>query len=157
MSQRLFGNLNQRNKGFTLIEVIAVLAIMGIVAAVVVSRMTGTHEYSLAAEADTLKGHLRYAQYRAMSDDALWKVSITSSAYTLQRDMKAICNLPNENSGTHTLPTGVSLSGSSVNFDDWGSPVDASGTPNATNLTLTLSSGGESRTITITRNTGFIP
>jgi hypothetical protein len=57
-------------------------------------------------------------------------------------------NLPNENSPTHTLPDGITVTGSTVTFDEWGSP-------GASNIDLTMSAGGG--TITITKNTGFIP
>jgi hypothetical protein len=44
----------------------------------------------------------------------------------------------------------VQFSGNTVTFDEWGSP--------GTNpITINISSGGETKVITIMQNTGFIP
>ena len=53
-------------KGFTLLEIIAILVILGILAVVVVSRTTSMNA-EVYAGADTLKTHLRYAQILAMN------------------------------------------------------------------------------------------
>lgn len=143
------------NKGFTLIEVIAVLIVLGIVSAVVISRVSGIDEAKLQAEIDTLKGHLRYAQSLAMNEipPVKWGVQINAATFTLVRNetgddvtFDSPYNLPNESSATHTFENGISASAATVLFDEWGSP-------GATSITVTM--GGKS--ITITANTGFIP
>lgn len=138
--------------GFTIIEVVAVMVVVGIFAAVALARIASTATYSLASEADTLRMHLRYAQFRALSDDVTWGMAFTGTSYTILRDgAMAPYKLPNEASATHTLPSGVTMSGVNVTFDSWGSP-------GTNNITITLSSSGEpSQTINITKNTGHIP
>ena len=137
------------NSGFTMIEIIAVLVILGIIAAVAVTRIVSTLDYKVTVEKDILKTHLRYVQLRALSDDKPWGMSFAGSAYTALRNGNvAPYNLPNENSPTHTLPDGITVTGSTVTFDEWGSP-------GSSNIDLTMSAGGG--TITITKNTGFIP
>ncbi len=136
-----------------MVEIIAVLIIIGIVVAVVVSQTTPTSTYNLATEVETLKVHLRYAQLRAMSDTDTWGIRFESGSYTLQEDgTDTSFFLPNENSATHTFESGVSKTSgdTTVTIDDWGSP-------GTSNNTITLSAGGTSRTITVTKNTGFIP
>ena len=64
------GSFWKRTQGFTTIEVIAVLIIIGVIAAVVVSRFRGTSTYSVQSVAEELKNHLRYAQTRAMNSNA---------------------------------------------------------------------------------------
>ena len=142
------------DKGFTLIEIIAVLIILGIIAAVAISRGTGTDAAQLQAEVDTLKGHLRYAQYLAMNDissDATsptkWGIIINGSSYTLIKDVNGTqpspFNLPGESSAIHTSTISGAGTGT-VLFDEWGSP-------SVTAVTF----GGQ--TITITPETGFLP
>lgn len=156
----------RNDKGFTLIEVIAVLVILAILAAVVISRGTATEEANLRAEVDTLKAHLRYAQNLAMNEiyetetvssqyvvRTKWGINMDGPSYTLVKYVADAPSahtylLPGESSATHYFISGITAS-SSVNpvlFDDWGSPGNS-------NITVTI--GGQ--TITITGETGFIP
>lgn len=75
------------NKGFTLIELIVVLVALGILTAAVLSRGMNSEQATLRSQVDTLKGHLRYAQYLAMNDmePTRWGIAISGSSYTLVR------------------------------------------------------------------------
>jgi prepilin-type N-terminal cleavage/methylation domain-containing protein len=143
----------RNNAGFTAIEIVAVLLIVGVIGAVVVSKLSSSSNVALISETETLKSHLRYAQLRAMSDNVARGIRFNSGSYTLQIDgADATEVLPSEDSATHSFQTGVSKTAgaTSIAFDRWGSP-------GASNQTVTLSTGGTSRTITLTQNTGFIP
>lgn len=149
LKRRQFVKGRLRNSGgFTLIEMIAVLVILAIVSAVVISRGIATDEVKLQTELDTLKGHLRFAQYRAMNDlpAIQWGISLGGSSYTLVRvdaaGTTSPLNLPGESSATHNFAP-ISATAAAVLFNDWGSPNNSS-----------LAFGG--KTITITANTGFI-
>lgn len=150
MKSSNFGARNKINqRAFTILEVIAVMMIIGILSAIAVTRFISAEKYSAAAEADILKTHLRYVQFRALSDNSTWGMSFNVNSYTMLRDGNtAPYNLPNEGSATHTLPSGVTVSGGTVTFDEWGSPGTSS-------ISISISPAGG--TITITRNTGFIP
>lgn len=146
----------KNNKGFTLIEAVAVLVILGIISAVVISRGMDTREVELQAEIDTLKGHLRYAQYLALNqNDATSDVTLTTkwgirqetqNSYTLIKDessnQTSPYSLPGESSATHDASFAVS---GTVLFDEWGRP------DNGASMVI----GGQ--TITITPETGYIP
>jgi MSHA pilin protein MshC len=151
-----------KSRGFTLIEVIAVLVIIAIVSVVVISRQMATGATKLQVEADTLKGNLRYAQSLAMnnisqanySSPSKWGIQLSGSSYTLIKDVSGTQTspflLPNESSATHTFPSGITASVTTgtnpILFDDWGSPGTTS---------TSVSIGSQS--ITITATTGFIP
>jgi prepilin-type N-terminal cleavage/methylation domain-containing protein len=145
------------NKGFTLIEVIAVLIILGIVAAVVVSRGLTTNN-DLIPQADIVKSHLRFAQLKALADDSTssstWGIAFSGTFYTLQNNLATAttATLPGASDGTtHTFPSGVTVAGDTpITFDSWGSPLG--GGPK----TVTLSQGGASITINIADITGYI-
>jgi prepilin-type N-terminal cleavage/methylation domain-containing protein len=151
------------NRGFTLIEIIAVLVILAIIAAVVVSRGFSTDTYTLKGTTDVIKTHIRYAQTRAMSTNAVWGINFeTTKTYSLFRDGSTANRviLPGQDSNIVTLPTnGPSVtSGVIVSFDLFGKPYTNAG---ATALqdaprTITVSYGG-TENITIYKNTGFIP
>ena len=147
----------RQNNGFTLIEVIAVLVIIAIISAVVVVRGISTADVNLQAEVDTLKAHLRYAQYLALNENdtdnsgnlVRWGIDVDTSSYTLIKDVNGTpqpspFNLPNESSATHSF-TPISASDTTVLFDQWGSP-------GVTNIDITL----DGKTITITAETGYI-
>ena len=151
----------KKNRGFTMLEVIVVLIILGIITAFVVSRSTNISA-ELSSETGIIKTHLRYAQCMALANDIYsWRITLSSGSpdyYTLSKINKSDStetnpiNLPNEDSPTHTLPSGISITSGlgTVTFDEWGSP-------GTTTQSITLSDGaGNSETITITKNTGFI-
>jgi MSHA pilin protein MshC len=146
---RAYLKIIKKQDGFTIIEVIAVFVIIGILAALSLSRIASTQSYTALSEVDILKMHLRYAQLRALSDDKTWGISFAGNTYTLLRDGSAApYNLPNEASPTHTLPNEVTVSGATVTFDEWGSP-------GVSDIAITVSPGGG--VVTIIKNTGFIP
>ncbi len=138
--------------GFSMIEVIAVLVLLGVIAAVV-GNYTGTTGAELAAEEAILKSHLRFAQMRAMNDTVPWGISFSGNTYTLTENGAAsTTNLPGTTTNNRTIDSALTLtpSASAITFDTWGSP-------GTTTITITLSDGSETRAITVTRNTGFIP
>ncbi len=152
-------NNKKHQLGFTIIEVIAVLMIIGIVAAVVISRMTSMSSFGLVSETDILKGHLRYAQYRAMSHTETWGINFSANGYSLLYNKAATTStLPNENSSTHTLSSGITISADvgTVHFNEWGNPVTDAGVL-LPETTISLTDGSATRTVKITQNTGFIP
>lgn len=148
--------------GFTMVEIIAVLLILGIVAAVVVSRMDSTGSYDLSSQAEVIKGHLRYAQTRAMNSNQVWGINFSSStAYSLFQNGSTANRviLPGQDADIVTIPGGVSVTTGIVSFDAWGKPcTDAAGTTTQSGLrTLTVSKDGATQAIEITPNTGFMP
>ncbi len=161
MKQNCKSHKNQL--GFTMIEVVVVLIVLAVLTPFVLSRFT-TSNVELIAQADVLKSHLRYAQIKAMNDTVTWGISLTNSTiYTLFKTgvTPPPANLPGDTSYTHTLTNNVTITsgvGTSITFNEWGSPVDGSGTPLTTDITVTLTpSQGSASTITITKNTGYIP
>ncbi len=169
--------------GFTLLEVIAVLAVLGVLAAVVLTRF-GTGNVSAVTEAEIFKACLRYAQTRAMGDISTWGVSIAADgrSYTLFTNNPSVGTpvLPGVGSATRTLPAGVSVSVSgavgaanSIVFDFRGRPVDKGGSGDTANgreyqkqavanwpaalardITLTFSGEG-AVAVVVRRQTGF--
>lgn len=134
--------------GFTLIEVIAVFILMGVLAAMAISRsLDATGEAEVAGATEVVKNHLRYAQVRAMNADLAWGLNFAGSSYTLRDANGATASLPGD------LPQGMTFVASvnPVMFEKrWGSP-------GGTTILVTVTKGAVSRTITVTRKTGFIP
>lgn len=144
-------NIRENINGFTLVEIVAALAIIGIMSAVAITRISSSGTRHLMLESALIKSHLRYAQSRAMNDIVPWGITFGGSSYTLTKNgVAASSNLPNEDSSTHMLKGGITVSGTSVSFDIFGNPGVAT-------LSIIVSIGANSQVITVTRNTGFIP
>lgn len=143
----------RRLNGFTLIEVIAVLLLIGLFSTVALSRYSSTNSIKLVKETEILKNHLRHARSRSMGDEVQWDIKISTGSYTLEKNgITSAINLPGEDSPVHSFSNGVTVTtgnGSTVSFDKWGSPGPA-------DIDIVLAMGAESRSITISKNTGFI-
>jgi type II secretion system protein H len=148
-----------RKGGFTMIEVIVVLLILGIVAAVVAVRMSDTSAYDLASQMEVVKAHLRLAQSRAMSSGSPWGINFTS-ATTYYLFQGAATGTPVQLLGEDCATVNLGKTGAchknsamtvtsapqTITFDAYGSPGTA---------TLTVATNGGD--IIVTKNTGFIP
>jgi len=158
----------KNNLGFTTIEIITVMIVMGIISAFVIGRAM-ENEPELIAQKEVLKVHLRYAQSRAMnstSDYGIRSDNTGGATYWLFRtngttDTRVF--FPGEQSDHIDLAAlGLSMDADIiVCFNSKGVPYTAFDTDIAGNLQtedriLTLSSGSGNESITMTKNTGFI-
>jgi prepilin-type N-terminal cleavage/methylation domain-containing protein len=167
--------MHKNENGFTILEVIAVLVILGILTAVAVSRVVNVGP-ELSIGADTLRMHLRYSQTVAMNYNpiatgvpVIWGISGNANSYWLFQGTNTAnyMRLPEDEKyinadKTINLPAKkISLSGNfTVFFDDHGIPYSPdSATPLANNLTFTvnpLTGGATPITITIVPLTGYV-
>jgi prepilin-type N-terminal cleavage/methylation domain-containing protein len=162
------------HRGFTMIEIVVVLILISIFAILVTTATVYLSINSdLPNQTEILKSSLRFAQLKALNDAVdsdTWGIHLDSPSYTYYKNGgQAIDNLPGEcgnipliciQSPKHTLPSGTTITtgaGTTVSFDKWGRPVDNGGNPLTMNVNIVLSSGSDSSTITVTKNTGFIP
>jgi prepilin-type N-terminal cleavage/methylation domain-containing protein len=153
-----------RPAGFTILEIIVVLLLMSIVAATVLGRSITSSTLDLNSATDKVRNQLRYAQAEAMKrSDAVWGISYASGDYWLFRSTPSDrVKLPGGDSDHVRLTNGIVLSGlSNVYFDRIGKPYTAYTSPStntalAAQMTITLSAGGDNRTITVTPETGLI-
>jgi MSHA pilin protein MshC len=149
--------VDHTDKGFTLIEVIAVLVIAGIIAAVAIFKISSAKTFSVAAEAATLKTQLRFAQIKALGETGTWGIQVNGNSYQLINVAAgnvvspATINLPAETSNTHSFSGAVTATATQnpITFDNFGNP-------GAANISITLTSGSQTAVVNITNTTGFI-
>lgn len=82
-----------RGSGFTLIELITVITIIGVLAVVVGPRFASSDVYEERTFLDDLKGALQYARAKASGSGCLTQVDFTASGFTVSVD--ADCNSGN--------------------------------------------------------------
>jgi MSHA pilin protein MshC len=159
--------LKNAKRGYTFFEIMVVLVMASIILVIIISRFS-TADVELSAQSEIIKTHLRFAQAAAMSTDTVWGLHCNNaSTYWLFRDGNIAnrIHLPAEDNDSINLGTeGFSLEAFTLAFDSWGIPyTDAAATAGqeliavspAADITLTYS--GNSKTISITPNTGFVP
>jgi MSHA pilin protein MshC len=151
----------KNDTGFTVIELLTVIALLGILAGIAIVSMGNPQGFQSLAEAEALKANLRFTQSKAMSDlpGNMWSLNITSGNYQILRNGVApvpAVNLPGSNSSTYALPAGVAITSGTgpIRFNFRGQPVNALLAPLAADQSITVYGAPA---ITVTRETGFIP
>jgi prepilin-type N-terminal cleavage/methylation domain-containing protein len=167
-------------KGFTLLEIIAILVVMGILAVIAVSRSVN-YDAEVYGGADVLKAHLRYAQTLAMNSNpnagiTVWGVRGTGSSYWLFRgtnpaDTASYIRLPDDDdfiNGDRTINLAakrIKFTGNfTIYFDNSGIPYTAytnatTNTPLNATMTINvqpLNAATPDIAVTITPLTGYI-
>ncbi len=165
MCQRESSSLQQRGRfsGFSLIELIVVLMLVGILAVFVIPRMTRTQSITLPAVAAQVAANIRYTQNLSMSQGQRYRINFTASTYQIT-DMAGVGITQPVVGGTGPVTmTGVVLSGynppltnSYVAFDTRGIPYISDTVLLAATATITLTAGSDTATVVILPETGRV-
>jgi len=128
------------SRGFTLVELIMVVVLMGILAVSFVPKFVDTSAFSLSGAAAMAVADVRYTQELAMGTHSSKTIVFTTNNgyYTID-------------SQTVNLPAKVSISsGATFTFNSLGEPTAGGGS------SVTLSAGAETKTITVESYTGRV-
>jgi type II secretory pathway pseudopilin PulG len=129
-----------------LVELVAVLVIIGIIAAVISPSFTGSDQsdFNLRNAADLIKSDILFTQRRAMGESTPFSVSFTGGAgtYTRAGEIRDLGDL----NDALTVSTTLTLT-----FNSFGEPDGLTA-----QATITLSLGGRSQTLTVEPYTGYV-
>lgn len=141
-------------RGFTTIELVVIIVVIGVLAAVATARLTGRDSFDSRGFYDKAVAVVRLAQKTAVA----WRrdVHVCVTATTITAGTAAGCGTPLTNpasggSATETAPSGVTLNVTSFSFDRLGRPSAAA----TINFTTTIS-GDIPRTISVAAETGYV-
>jgi prepilin-type N-terminal cleavage/methylation domain-containing protein len=153
--------MNRVNAAFTLIEIMIVVVIIGIAAAMAVPMISSGASFQIRSAANLVVADLEYAKSMAISRGQSYKVvfdAANESYQILKVSDDSVVRPPDRNCDTMSFPNenrihdvvidSTSFTAGAVTFDYLGSP-DAGGT-------VVLKAGEIARTITIEPVTGFI-
>jgi prepilin-type N-terminal cleavage/methylation domain-containing protein len=150
----------KQERGFTAIELILVIVILGILAAIAYPRFQGLPGIRVSAAAQEIAGVIRYAQSQAISTAYNYKVYFYAgtnsySVYQVNRSSGAETIISNPlKAGNYPVALNTDYPGVTigadytVEFDYLGAP-DGGGS-------VTISGGGTSMTISVLANTGRV-
>ncbi len=130
----------RKQTGFTLVELIATIILIGILAVAVAPRFSGAGTYSEYALRDQLLSSLRFAQQRAMYDhqeQSCYRLFIDANQFGPQRSLDGGATFeyfgPNSlNNGAdsqHKITAPVTMTAATLYFDGLGSAIPAGATP----------------------------
>ena len=152
-------DLNDSQSGVTLVEMIAVLLLLGILTVVVVTRAFNVQPVDTRVRTNRLRDHLYYAQALAMKQNAVQGVKSDGSGYWLFAGTNPDLSenrrtLPSEESSTVAF---TDISSFTVFYDGYGRPF-SSYISEDTNTALTSSLSIQTGTLTSTLSpeTGYI-
>lgn len=153
-------SLRHTSGGFTLVELITVIVILGIISAIALPRLIDRSAFQARGFEDEVLAALRYARALAVSSGCEVQVSIAGDAYTLLQQTGCAgvvftVAVPDPAtqaaSYTGTAPLGITLTSVPAQFvfDVRGQAIGG-----APDVVLTLG-GNVNRTITVFGSTGF--
>ena len=179
MDTKLF--LKKRSQhGFTLIEITVVLVLMAIIAAYVIGRSVTTDQVDVVGLSDRIRNQIRYAQSAAMKQShRIWgircntgasqywlfsvPIPVPANAWNLPENQRRFPGESNDVVSFASLGLDNLSPGFTLFFDRIGKPFDAyveegdpGNSPLASDLVLTVSAGGQTRTITVIPETGMV-
>lgn len=149
--------------GFTVIELVVVLALVGILSFVALSRMSSTDAFAHRSATDSLAGAMRYAQKRAIAGrTTIWvRLDPTAGTVLFCRDSAPACAQPLAEPGAQgalafQAPPGVALSvvpsgATAFSFDGLGRAVG----PTAASADVVLDSAAATAVVRTWTETGL--
>lgn len=154
-------------RGFTFVELVLVLTIAGVLAAVMGPRMVDRTAFQAHGSAAEIRTALRYAQKLALAKNREVCVVVAAVPSTLMLSFNptqvlgAPCNAAVSRLGentpyTVTVPVNIGLAAVPVTafrFNRQGQPTSISAVPLNTSVTLTVGGGTQ---VTVERDTGYV-
>ncbi len=128
-----------------MVELVVVILLIGILAASFGSRFVGKSAYADRRAVDEIVEALRYAQQLAMSRGGNIRVVTTGTTYSIEQNSVAIRNPNGSGNYPVTLPSGVSVTATTISYNSLGQPTPA------TDSTIAVGSF----TITVEGETGY--
>ena len=143
-------------KGFSLIEVIIVIVLIGIIAVTVGIRSTGTTSLNLAGSAQTLGQDIQLTQILAMSYNQPYQIQFSQHSYQIVSGKNTPYVHPSGQVISLSNEITIKTSNNPLIFDAMGQLISANGNPLSKDASITLNSTQDKKTLRIINQTGFV-
>ncbi len=164
--------MKNKQAGFSLIEIIVVLIIVGILAFVAMPRAPDQNQLKFRFQVHQLQADIQYVRAHALNNQIETQLTFTNNTYSANTysataGSKAL-TLPSAPFGQAdrsiiTLPAGVTLSSgiqdNILTFNTSGQPEEGAIPalmPAGNNVTITLNSQGQTKMVTVSGQTGLV-
>ncbi len=160
--------VNKQQRGFTFVELIIIIALIGILGATFFYSDDNTQDVTLRAQAEQLASDIRYAQTLGITKGARYRINFLNACqgagtpdcyWFSNQDNTTRINSPRTNTDQITLSNGIVISAtdSAFIFNGKGIPFNSANTALTSNAVITLSSSGETpRAIIVSPETGRV-
>ena len=150
-----------RNTGFTLVELIVVIVLVGFVALIAAPRFFSQPTFDAARFHEASISAVRYGQKVAVAQrtNVYVVTTVSSVALCYNTSCGSLVQSPGDNTAfVINAPNNITLAGTSFSFNALGQPGDTAAppVPLAVNTTLTINGDGTSRQIVVERETGYV-
>lgn len=161
---RISGIKSAGEEGFTLVELVAIILLVGILAFTAVPRYLNKSIIDASVMAEQLANDIRYTQSLAMTSGQGNRINLTASTYQITTSSGGPLVHPVTGSAgpitlnNVTLSVNPALANSYVGFDSKGIPYTdmPAGTVLTATTTITLTAGGNTRTVVVSPQTGRV-
>ena len=147
-------------RGFTLLELVVIIVIVGVLGIAVTARFTGRDGFDSRGFYDRATAVVRTAQKTAVAWRGNVFVCVTGTQITAGTPNTCATPLAGPSGNlTFPAPAGVTLNTVTFGFDGLGRPVNSAGVPLTAATTITFTStiaGDPPRTITVAAETGHV-
>ncbi len=147
-------NLKKSQTGFSLVELVIIIATLGVVSVVVMMRGTTPSAMTLPSQAQTLASDIRHTQTLAYTSGRRMRIALSQTGYSVSCvDGASPCP-----SASVLLQKGVTLTTSGIvtplDFNSLGQPLTSAGASTAASYTLV--SGSDTKTVAVAALTGLV-
>lgn len=139
----LFLNMIMKTTGFTFVELIVVILLVGILSVSAIPRFFSDDDFKARGIVDEIISSVRHAQHLSMARGEQYKIDISPSRYEVRKTDNSPVRHPNGEStylidASKSLPPNLIQSTVSVEFNSLGRPVkaDSSNITNDTDILI---------------------